>query len=311
MATIVADSASAGTTVVVEGGLGHARAPGGARGRGRALPRRRPSRRPSPARRSARCRWGGPPMSSRPPTAARAAQAAWARRPAAERAAIFLRFHDLLIDNAHEVLDLIQLENGKARRHAFEEVLDVAIQARYYAHTAEDFLRPRRRQGALPVLTKTFELHHPRGVIGMISPWNYPLSHPRGRHPRAARRQRGHPQARRADAVRGTVGSRAARRGRPAARPAAGGHWSRLRAGRADHRGDRLPRVHGLDRDRQEGGGKAASQLKEEPRSWAARTRSSSCPTPASAPPRRRLRGIWARGSSASTSSALRARRCL
>ncbi len=107
--------------------------------------------------------------------AARAAQAAWAQRPAAERAAIFLRFHDLLIDNAHEVLDLIQLENGKARRHAFEEVLDVAIQARYYAHTAEDFLRPRRRQGALPVLTKTFELHHPRGVIGMISPWNYPL----------------------------------------------------------------------------------------------------------------------------------------
>ena len=51
------------------------------------------------------------------------------------------------------MLDIIQLETGKARRHAFEEVLDVAIQARYYAHTAEDHLRPRRRQGALPLLT--------------------------------------------------------------------------------------------------------------------------------------------------------------
>ncbi len=108
--------------------------------------------------------------------AARAAQAAWARRPAAERAAVFLRFHDLIIDNAREALDVIQLETGKARRHAFEEILDVAIQARYYAHTAADYLRPRRRQGALPLLTRTFELHHPRGLIGMIAPWNYPLS---------------------------------------------------------------------------------------------------------------------------------------
>ena len=107
---------------------------------------------------------------------ARAAQQGWARRSFAERAAVMLRFHDLVIDNAAEILDIIQLENGKARRHAFEEVLDVAIQARYYAHTAASFLKPRRRQGALPVLTKAWEHHHPRGVIGLITPWNYPLT---------------------------------------------------------------------------------------------------------------------------------------
>ena len=107
---------------------------------------------------------------------AREAQQAWARRPFAERAAVMLRFHDLVIDNAAEILDVIQLETGKARRHAFEEVLDVAIQARYYAHTAAAFLRPRRCQGALPVLTKAWEYHRPRGVIGIIAPWNYPLS---------------------------------------------------------------------------------------------------------------------------------------
>jgi succinate-semialdehyde dehydrogenase / glutarate-semialdehyde dehydrogenase len=108
--------------------------------------------------------------------AAREAQADWARRSFGERAAVLLRFHDLLIDNAAEILDIIQLEAGKARKHAFEEVLDAAIQARYYAHTAAGFLRTRRRQGALPVLTKAWEHHHPRGVVGIIAPWNYPLT---------------------------------------------------------------------------------------------------------------------------------------
>jgi len=108
--------------------------------------------------------------------AARAAQAAWAQRPLEERAAVLLRFHDLFIANAAEILDIIQLETGKSRHHAFEEVEDIAIQARYYAHSAEDHLPPRRRQGALPILTRTTELHHPRGVIGIIAPWNYPLS---------------------------------------------------------------------------------------------------------------------------------------
>jgi succinate-semialdehyde dehydrogenase/glutarate-semialdehyde dehydrogenase len=107
---------------------------------------------------------------------ARAAQPAWAGRPFAERRRIFVRFHDLLLARQSEVLDLIQLEIGKARRHAFEEVLDTAIVARYYATRARRFLRPRRRKGALPVLTKTLEIRAPIGVIGFISPWNFPLT---------------------------------------------------------------------------------------------------------------------------------------
>src|SRR5687767_1021901 len=64
---------------------------------------------------------------------AREAQAAWARTGFAERRRVLLRFHDLVLERQDEVLDLLQLESGKARRHAFEEVLDVAIVARYYA----------------------------------------------------------------------------------------------------------------------------------------------------------------------------------
>ncbi len=107
---------------------------------------------------------------------ARAAQSAWAERSFAERAAVFLRFHDLLLDRQGEVLDLIQLESGKARRHAFEEVLDTAVVARYYARKAEMFLRPVRRKGALPALTETWEVRSAIGVVGFIVPWNYPLT---------------------------------------------------------------------------------------------------------------------------------------
>src|SRR4051812_35780051 len=107
---------------------------------------------------------------------ARAAQAEWSKTSFAERKRVLLRYHDLILDNQEELLDLLQIESGKARRHAFEEVLDVAITSRYYANTAEEHLKPRKRQGALPALTETWEFHHPLGVVGVIAPWNYPLT---------------------------------------------------------------------------------------------------------------------------------------
>jgi succinate-semialdehyde dehydrogenase / glutarate-semialdehyde dehydrogenase len=107
---------------------------------------------------------------------AREAQATWRRTGFAERKRILLRLHDLVLARQEEILDLLQLESGKARKHAFEEVLDVAIVARYYANTAQRHLATRRRRGALPLMTATWEYHHPVGVVGIIAPWNYPLS---------------------------------------------------------------------------------------------------------------------------------------
>src|SRR4051795_4112876 len=107
---------------------------------------------------------------------AREAASAWTETSFAERKRILLRFHDLVLDKREELLDLLQVESGKARRAAFEEVLDVAITARYYANTAEKHLKPVRRRGALPFLTATYEYHHPLGVVGIIAPWNYPFT---------------------------------------------------------------------------------------------------------------------------------------
>ncbi|GGS81200.1 succinic semialdehyde dehydrogenase [Planobispora rosea] len=107
---------------------------------------------------------------------ARAAQREWAALPVRERVKPFLRLHDALLDRREEILDVVQWETGKARRHAFEEVLDVAGCTLYFARRAPGLLAPRRRAGIFPLATKVTETRHPKGVVALISPWNYPLS---------------------------------------------------------------------------------------------------------------------------------------
>ncbi|WP_280262507.1 succinic semialdehyde dehydrogenase [Nocardia wallacei] len=107
---------------------------------------------------------------------ARRAQRQWAQVPVRERAAVLRRFHDLVLAEQDTVLDIVQTETGKSRVHAFDEVGDVAVNARYYATEAERLLAARTPRGVLPVLTKVEVRHRPKGVVAVISPWNYPLA---------------------------------------------------------------------------------------------------------------------------------------
>jgi succinate-semialdehyde dehydrogenase/glutarate-semialdehyde dehydrogenase len=107
--------------------------------------------------------------------AARVAQVEWALRPLGERRAILRHAGRMFLAHRDELLDLIQLENGKNRLSAFEEVSDIALTAAYYARTSPRLMRSRRRRGVIPVLTSVRELRIPKGVVGVISPWNYPL----------------------------------------------------------------------------------------------------------------------------------------
>lgn len=107
---------------------------------------------------------------------ARAAQRRWARTPVRDRARLLLAAGDLLLRRQSDVLDLIQLENGKARAAAFEEVADVALIARHLGLRAARYLAPERRPGVVPGLTRVRVAHDPVGVVGIVSPWNYPLS---------------------------------------------------------------------------------------------------------------------------------------
>jgi acyl-CoA reductase-like NAD-dependent aldehyde dehydrogenase len=107
---------------------------------------------------------------------ARRAQAAWARTSLDERAAMLLRLHDLVLDRQDEIIDLICWESGKARKHAFDEPMHIALTARYYARTAHDHLDPQRKLGVVPGLTRVEVNRVPKGVVGIISPWNYPFT---------------------------------------------------------------------------------------------------------------------------------------
>jgi succinate-semialdehyde dehydrogenase/glutarate-semialdehyde dehydrogenase len=107
---------------------------------------------------------------------AREAQRRWASTPVEQRKRVLSRFHDLVIDNADIALDLIQLEAGKARIPSFEEVYDTVATTHYYLKTGPRRLKPKRRAVSLPGLTKTYELRHPVGVVGCISPWNFPFT---------------------------------------------------------------------------------------------------------------------------------------
>ena len=108
--------------------------------------------------------------------AARAAQSSWHDSGFAHRRRVLLRAHDLLLERRELLLDAIQQETGKTRGQAFEEVFIGASTTRYYAVSAKSALRPRARRAGIPLVIRTHVGYRPKGVVGVITPWNYPLS---------------------------------------------------------------------------------------------------------------------------------------
>ena len=102
----------------------------------------------------------------------RESAASWAVTPVKQRAAIIARLHDVMLRNQDRMLDVLQLETGKSRAHAFEEFAGGAGSARYYGKHAKEFLRPESTRGGVPILTKTWVEREPLGVVGVITPWN-------------------------------------------------------------------------------------------------------------------------------------------
>lgn len=112
---------------------------------------------------------------------ARAAQPGWAALPLAERVRYILRIRDYLVEHADAVSATVANDVGKTRVEALAtEVLPSAMAIDYYAKNARHFLKPRKvRTGSLLFLNKRSRIFRmPFGVIGIISPWNYPLGIP-------------------------------------------------------------------------------------------------------------------------------------
>ncbi|WP_029252235.1 succinic semialdehyde dehydrogenase [Paraoerskovia marina] len=107
---------------------------------------------------------------------ARAAQPSWAATALRERTAVLRRFADLVLERQTEVLDIVQMETGKSRTSAFDEVAYCSVAARHFSVRAGRYLADRREPGMFPVLTSVTVDRRPVGVVGVVSPWNYPLT---------------------------------------------------------------------------------------------------------------------------------------
>ncbi|MBU0516076.1 MAG: aldehyde dehydrogenase family protein [Proteobacteria bacterium] len=112
---------------------------------------------------------------------AREAQPAWAEARVDLRADHLRRVTDFIVEHAEDLAAVISVDNGKTRVDALAtEVLPAVMAGRYYAQKARSFLRPRRLgAGGLLLANKRSRLWRvPYGVIGIISPWNYPFAIP-------------------------------------------------------------------------------------------------------------------------------------
>src|SRR5450432_2806847 len=112
---------------------------------------------------------------------ARKAQAAWAVLPVEERASRLLRLRDALADRAEDLVQAVSRECGKPRHEALlHEVTTLLDLLGWVCKHAPAALAPERL--ALHLMKhRSSEVHRvPRGVVGVISPWNFPLVIPMG-----------------------------------------------------------------------------------------------------------------------------------
>jgi succinate-semialdehyde dehydrogenase/glutarate-semialdehyde dehydrogenase len=112
---------------------------------------------------------------------ARAAQAAWAELGVRRRIAVIREFQRCLHEKKSEIAAAITLEAGKPLAEALvTEVLVVLDAARFLIDHAWALLRDEPvPHGNLATKLKSGRLvREPHGVVGIISPWNYPFSIP-------------------------------------------------------------------------------------------------------------------------------------
>jgi len=107
-------------------------------------------------------------------SAASGAFRAWGRTPVAERQAIVARFLDVLAGAGEELARVVSLENGKTIRESRGEVASALLEGRHHLQQMSVFggQAAPRAEGEVTV----WEQFHPLGVVGVISPWNYPMN---------------------------------------------------------------------------------------------------------------------------------------
>ena len=102
----------------------------------------------------------------------------WAKSSFRDRGRILKKATSILAENASYYAQVISRENGKTQLDAMlADIYPSCDVIHYYAENARKFLKPVRVSGnALLPGRKCYYTFEPRGVIGIIAPWNYPFS---------------------------------------------------------------------------------------------------------------------------------------
>ncbi len=106
-------------------------------------------------------------------------QEKWARVPVGERSKTVLKIRDYLVNNGDRLAEVIAADNGKTRTDAMAtEILPAAMAVSYYCKNAKKILRDEKIKGGNIALInkRSYMQKIPHGVVGIISPWNYPFA---------------------------------------------------------------------------------------------------------------------------------------
>ena len=107
---------------------------------------------------------------------ARSAQEAWGTASMRERLATIRNVKNVIIERRDEIATHVSRETGKARFEGMtSEVFPVADCADYYLRKARSILETRRVPHRILKTTRSYKAFVPYGVVGIITPWNYPF----------------------------------------------------------------------------------------------------------------------------------------
>ncbi|MEW5852935.1 MAG: aldehyde dehydrogenase family protein [Myxococcota bacterium] len=112
---------------------------------------------------------------------ARKAQKAWGALTVEQRCARLYPLKGLILEHADEIAEAITRENGKTLQEAHAMEITVVLELlQVYLNRGPKALKPRHIPIRLAKNRGSYIHYVPRGVAGIISPWNFPFSIPFG-----------------------------------------------------------------------------------------------------------------------------------
>ncbi|OUM87456.1 MAG: aldehyde dehydrogenase [Bacillus thermozeamaize] len=102
---------------------------------------------------------------------------AWRQEPLSSRIEALRRLRAYIVDHLDELADVIARDTGKPKVEALTaDILVVADAIHYVEKHAASILAPKKVKTPLTLIGKrSYISYHPRGVVLVISPWNYPF----------------------------------------------------------------------------------------------------------------------------------------